>query len=111
VGDLYEATCSDCDYRARRLPAGSGLRGTSFYPMVCNSCRELVSVALAGAYGTGGLTSVSVACPHCGGDDLTPLPNLDLTMIAPAEKLRVPSDVPCPQCGGLLTLAYKGTWT
>ena len=108
MGDLYEAVCSGCGYRADRLQDGAGLIGDFFEPMVCHDCHQLVSVVVADFYSRVGPDLNS--CPRCGGTRLAGLSKLTLGEQAAAGSFRLRRRGECPRCGGGLAIIPAGHW-
>jgi DNA-directed RNA polymerase subunit RPC12/RpoP len=108
VGDLYEAACSSCGYRADELRDGTGLLGTFLEPMVCHDCRELVTVVTADLYS--GLGPELNACPNCAGRRLASLPKRSLGEQALTGVFRFARRAECPRCGDRLTVTPVGHW-
>jgi hypothetical protein len=108
VGDLYEAACARCGYRAEGLQDGAGLTGTFLEPMVCRDCRELVSVVTADFYSE--LGPELNACPQCGGHRLVGLPKRSLGEQALNGVFRLGRRAECPRCGGPLAVTPTGNW-
>jgi DNA-directed RNA polymerase subunit RPC12/RpoP len=108
MGDLYEATCSRCGYRARDLQDGAGLTGTFMEPMICGDCRELVSVVTADFFSR--LEPELNSCPRCGGRRLSALPKLTLAEQASAGGFRLRREAGCPRCDGRLAIRPNGHW-
>lgn len=108
MGDLYEAACSRCGYRAGELQDGTGLTGTFLEPMVCHDCRELVSVVTADLYS--GLGPDLDACPNCGGHCLSGLPKRMTGGRDAATEFRLRRRGECPRCGGRLAITPTGHW-
>ena len=108
MGDLYEAACSRCGYRAEGLKDGAGLVGTFLEPMVCCDCRELVNVVTADLYSE--LGPELNACPQCGGRRLAGLPKRSLGEQALKGVFRFGRRAECPRCGGPLAVTPTGQW-
>jgi hypothetical protein len=108
MGDLYEAACSGCGYRAGGLQDGAGLIGTFLEPMVCHDCREVVTVVAADFYS--GVGPDLNSCPRCGGRRLTALPKLGLEQQALARGFRLRRNARCPRCGARLGITPTGHW-
>jgi ribosomal protein S27AE len=108
VGDLYEAACSRCGYRAEELRDGTGLVGTFLEPMVCRDCHELVSVVTADLYSS--LGPELNACPQCGGHRLAALPRRTLGEQALTGVFRFRPHAECPRCGDPLAIIPIGHW-
>ena len=109
MGELYEAVCSDCGYRAEGLQEdGVGLIGDFMEPMVCRNCREVVTVVVADLFSQMGPDLNS--CPGCGGTRLAALSKLALGEQASAHGFRLRRRANCPRCGGWLAIAPTGHW-
>ena len=108
MGDLYEAACASCGYRAAELRDGAGLVGTFFEPMVCRDCSELVSVVTADFFS--GLGPELNACPQCGGHRLAALPKRSLGEQALTGVFRFRRHAECPRCGDRLSVTPIGNW-
>ena len=108
MGDLYEAACSGCGYRADGLQEGVGQIGEFLEPMICRDCRELVSVVVADFYSPVGPELNS--CPRCGGTRLAALSKLALREQASAEGFRLRRSANCPRCGQWLAIVPAGHW-
>ena len=108
MGDLYEAACSGCGYRAEGLQDGAGLVGTFLEPMVCRNCRDLVNVVVADFYSSAGPDLSS--CPQCGGVDLVALPKVAFDEQISGEGFRLEPRVLRPRCGGGLLVRPVGHW-
>jgi hypothetical protein len=108
MGDLYEAACFGCGYRAEGLQDGAGLIGTFLEPMVCRDCRELVNIVVADFYSTAGPDLSS--CPRCGGAHLIALPKVAFEEQISRAGFRLQPRGVCPRCGGGLSIRPAGHW-
>jgi ribosomal protein S27AE len=108
MGDIYEAACSRCGYRAGDLQDGTGVTGTFLEPMVCGDCREVVSVVTADFYS--GVGEDLDSCPGCGGRRLSALPKLTQEEQDADGGFRLRRRGECPRCGGGLSIIPAGHW-
>jgi|SRR6478672_10570458 ribosomal protein S27AE len=108
MADLYQAACAACGYRAEGLQDGAGQIGTFLEPMICQDCRELVSVVVEDLYSSSGPDLGS--CPRCGGPRLLALPRLALEDQLSDEGFRLQRRAVCPRCSGELIVRPAGHW-
>ena len=121
MGESYTLACMECEYRDH-VSDGSGMSVQILEPMVCRSCRRVVTVMVSppdpehAAFPIPADEKFEVGvCPHCGGSEFDAWGSFGVEDEGgqTLDELMSPSDPeagPCPRCGGDIQLGLEALW-
>jgi hypothetical protein len=99
MGAILRVDCVDGGYEAE-LNVGVGMQGIEYEAFECETCRDLVAVAITPRR-PDEPAAPTARCPGCGGEELMP------ARWSGDEGERL---VECPRCRGWATVMPAGIW-